>query len=278
MSIDPKSQSQQGKRWLITINNPSDEEIDELIELPGCKFKVIARETAPSTGTSHIHALVIFTCNARIKKVKKLFPRAHLDIVRGTFDQAYNYVIKEGAVIYENGEKPKHQQDINGRFKELVQQAKAGTIDKESLMYCRYRQYFEQFVPTSNYIFEGELTTKNAWIYGPPGSGKSKLVRQFAMASNLSVYHKLANKWWDGYRGEDIVLIEDLDPDVAEKLVHHIKLWADRYAFRAEVKGNSISIDPRFYLIVTSNYSIGECFKGVDGEAISRRFEEWQLD
>lgn len=278
MSIDPKSQSQQGKRWLITINNPSNEEIDELIELPGCKFKVIARETAPSTGTSHIHALLIFHCNHRVKKVKQLLPRAHLDLVKGTFDQAYNYVIKEGAVIYENGEKPKNQSDINGRFKEMVQQAKAGTIDKECLMYCRYRQYFEQFVPTSNYCFEGELTTKNAWIYGPPGSGKSKLVRQFALARNLSVYHKLANKWWDGYRGEDIVLIEDLDPDVAQKLVHHIKLWADRYAFRAEVKGNSISIDPRFMFIVTSNYTIGECFKGVDGEAISRRFEEWQLD
>lgn len=278
MSIDPKSQSQQGKRWLITLNNPSNEEIDELIEIKGCKFKVIARELAPTTGTSHIHALLIFHCNHRINKVKQLIPRAHLDLVRGTFDQAYNYVIKEGAVIYENGEKPKHQSDINGRFKELVQQAKAGTIDKECLMYCRYRQYFEQFVPTSNYIFEGELTTKNAWIYGPPGSGKSKLVRQFAMANNLSVYHKLANKWWDGYRGEDIVLIEDLDPDVSEKLVHHIKLWADRYAFRAEVKGNSVSIDPKFYFIITSNYTIGECFKGVDGEAISRRFEEWQLD
>ena len=267
-----------GKRWLVTINNPSNEEIDELIEFKGCKYKVIARELAPSTGTSHIHALICLTCNARASKLKKALPRAHLDLVRGTFDQAYNYVIKEGAVIYENGEKPKKQLSIDQRFKDMVQEAKAGTIDKECLMYCRYRQYFEQFVPTSNYIFEGELTTKNAWIYGPPGSGKSRLVRQFAMANNLSVYHKLANKWWDGYRGEDIVLIEDLDPDVSEKLVHHIKLWADRYAFRAEIKGNSVSIDPKFYFIITSNYTIGECFKGVDGEAISRRFEEWQLD
>lgn len=278
MSEDHKSQSQMGKRWLVTINNPSDKEIDELIEFGGCKFKVIARETAPSTGTSHIHALVCFYCNARISKLKKAFPRAHLDLVRGTFDQAYNYVTKENAIIYENGDKPKNQLSIDQRFKTMVQEAKAGTIDKECLMYCRYRQYFEQFVPTSNYIFDGELTSKNAWIYGPPGSGKSSMVRQFAMDMHLSVYHKLANKWWDGYRGEDIVLIEDLDPDVAQKLVHHIKLWADRYAFRAEVKGNSISIDPRFHFIVTSNYSIGECFKGVDGEAISRRFEEWQLD
>lgn len=278
MSGDHKSQSQMGTRWLITINNPTNEEIDELIEFGGCKYKVIARETAPTTGTSHIHALVCLTCNARASKLKKALPRAHLDLVKGTFDQAYSYVTKEGAIIYENGDKPKHQLDINTRFKQLVQEAKAGTIDKECLMYCRYRTYFEQFVPTSNYIFEGELTTKNAWIYGPPGSGKSLLVRQFALARNFSIYHKLANKWWDGFRGENIVLVEDLDPEVASKLVHHIKLWADRYAFRAEIKGNSISIDPKFMLIITSNYSLRECFQGVDGEAISRRFEEWQLD
>ena len=168
MSEDHKSQSQMGKRWLVTINNPSNEEIDELIEFKGCSFKVIARELAPSTGTSHIHALCCLNCNARASKLKKAFPRAHLDLVRGTFEQAYNYVIKEGAVIYENGEKPKQQLSIDQRFKDMVQEAKAGTIDKECLMYCRYRQYFEQFVPTSNYCFEGELTTKNAWIYGPP--------------------------------------------------------------------------------------------------------------
>ena len=278
MSEDPKSQSQQGKRWLITINNPTDEEIDELIEMHRAKFKVIAREKAPSTGTDHIHALIVFDCNVRTNRIKKMLPRAHLDLVRGTFDQAYNYVTKDGIIIYENGEKPKHQISIDQRFKTMVQQAKDGTIDKECLMYCRYQTYFDRFVPTSNYIFEKELTTKNAWIYGPPGTGKSRLVREFAMARNFSMYHKLANKWWDGYRGEDIVLIEDLDPDVSKKLVHHIKLWADRYAFRAEIKGGSVSIDPKFYFIITSNHTIGECFEGVDGEAISRRFEEWQLD
>ena len=278
MSEDHKSQSQMGKRWLVTLNNPSNEEIDELIEFRGCKFKVIARETAPSTGTSHIHALICFHCNARASKLKKLLPRAHLDLVKGTFDQAYNYVIKEGAVIYENGEKPSKQLSVDQRFKALVQQAKAGTIDKECLMYCRYRQYFDQFVPKDDYTFEGELTTKNAWIYGPPGTGKSRLVRQFALAMHYSIYEKLANKWWDGYRGEDIVLIEDLDPDVASKLVHHIKLWADRYPFRAEIKGTSQSISPRFMFIVTSNHTIRECFQGVDGEAISRRFQEWPMD
>ena len=274
-----QSQSQQGKRWLITLNNPTNEEIDELKSLKRVKYIVVAREAAPTTGTDHIHALIIFAGNHRANNVKKLIPRAHLDLVKGKFEQAYNYVTKGGAVIYENGSKPKAGSVASDeRFKAMIEDAKNGVIDRECLMFARYQRYFEQFVPSENYCFDGELTTKNAWIYGPPGVGKSRLVRQFALDNNYSVYEKLANKWWDGYRGEDIVLIEDLDPDVSKKLVHHIKLWADRYSFRAEYKGGSTSISPRFMLIITSNYSIRECFEGVDGEAISRRFEEWPMD
>lgn len=274
-----QSQSQMGKRWLITLNNPTDDEIAELEDLHQYKYLVIARETAPSTGTSHIHALIIFHCNARASKLKKILPRAHLDLVRGTFEQAYNYVIKDGSVIYENGSKPKNPHSVaDEKFKLMIDDAKAGVIDTECLMYARYQKFFDQFVPVEDYCYDGELTSKNAWIYGPPGVGKSRMVRQFAMDMHYSVYEKLANKWWDNYNGEDIVLIEDLDPDVSKKLVHHIKLWADRYPFRAECKGSSKRICPRFMFIVTSNYSLRECFEGVDGEAIYRRFDEWQLD
>lgn len=56
-------------------------------------------------------------------------------------------------------------------------------------------------------------------------------------------------------------------------LVQHLKIWADRYPFTAEIKGGSIAISPSFTLIVTSNYEPGLCFHSPqDVEAIERRF------
>lgn len=261
-------------RWFITINNPSDADIDALKELD-YKFIVIAKENAPSTGTEHIHCLVTFKGQKRFANIKRCIRRADIEPVRGTFAQAYEYVTKDGNIIFESGDKP--GKGIGDTFKQMVQEAKAGTIDTESLMYCRYEKFFQRFMPSSDYIFEGDLETKNAWIYGPPGSGKSRLVREYAKQTNQRVYEKLANKWWDCYNGEEIVLMEDLDPKVCEVLIHHIKLWADRYPFRAEVKGGSTRLDPKFKLIVTSNYSLEECFSGPDGKAIARRFFEWEF-
>lgn len=43
--------------------------------------------------------------------------------------------------------------------------------------------------------------------------------------------------WFDGYKGEKVIHIEDLDKYTAHEIAHNIKLWADRYPTTAEVKG-----------------------------------------
>nr|WCD56399.1 MAG: replication associated protein [Cressdnaviricota sp.] len=272
----PRSRQDKSTRFLITINNYTDEELEKLKELE-TKYCVIAKEVAPTTGTPHIHCLLCYQSQVRIPSIKKKFPRARIDVVRGTFKAARDYVIKAGNIYFESGTQPRSH-NVNDSWKDAVKAAKEGTIDKESLMYCRYQHFLDRLLPRIEYVFDGELDTKNAWIYGAPGTGKSRLVRQYAASRNYTVYEKLSNKWWDDFREEDIVYIEDLDPSVCKVLVHHIKLWADRYPFRAEIKGSSVRILPKFQLIVTSNYSIGECFEGKDCEAISRRFYEWRID
>lgn len=271
------SQSQMSRRWFITINNPTASDMDILREIE-CKFIVVAQEIGHNTHTPHIHALIIFNSNKRFIGVKRLLKRADIEVVKGTFKQAYDYVTKDGNILFEDGEKPSEKQSIECTFKKMVQSCKDGTVDRECLMFCRYEKFFNRFLPKDDYVFDGDLSSKNAWIYGPPGTGKSRLVREYAKSRGYRIYEKLSNKWWDNYDGEEIVLMEDLDPKVCEVLIHHIKLWADRYPFRAEVKGGSQRLLPKFQFIVTSNYSLGECFNGPDGQAICRRFDEWEMN
>lgn len=72
----------------------------------------------------------------------------------------------------------------------------------------------------------------------------------------------MMNKWWDGYRGQDVVILDDITPDHA-CLCYHLLIWSDHYSFNAEVKGGSVNIRPRI-IIVTSNYTIEEVFGKVD--------------
>ena len=136
-----------------------------------------------------------------------------------------------------------------------------------SKLYAQYRGFagevHNQFAELE--IMDGEL--QNEWLWGEAGTGKTRT----AWEQNPNLYVKSINKWWDGYNDQETVLLDDWDPR-HEMLTQYLKTWADRYPFRAETKGSSMMIRPK-KIIVTSNYSIDQCFSNPeDAEAIKRRF------
>lgn len=82
------------------------------------------------------------------------------------------------------------------------------------------------------------------------------------------------NKWWDGYKPGQTVIIDEWDPEVSKYLASHLKRWADHHPFCAEVKGGTRVLRPP-KLIITSNYTIEECFQEArDREPLMRRFTQ----
>lgn len=111
---------------------------------------------------------------------------------------------------------------------------------------------------------------EHEWWYGPSGTGKSKR----AWEEFPGHYQKELNKWWCSYAGEDVVVIEEWSPK-NECTASALKIWADRYPFTGQIKGGSMTkIRPR-KIIVTSNYSIEQCFPNAEDQGpLKRRFKQ----
>lgn len=69
-------------------------------------------------------------------------------------------------------------------------------------------------------------------FWGPTGTGKS---RKAHAEAGETFYPKIStNKWWDGYRGEQNVIIDEFTGLIG---ITHFLTWLDRYPTRVEVKG-----------------------------------------
>lgn len=274
----------QNKKFFITINGQIDD-VNALFDEQSMQYMAVCMEAAPTTGHLHYHVFVCYHQRRRLTAVVKDFPHSNVQVAKGTFNQVLDYLTKDGNLIFEKGEKPEDRRrsaptPTESRFLEMVNDAKKGNLNKECLLYARYRTYFDQLEMQNmlRFAWMGELSSKNIWIYGPPGSGKSRMVQEYIESSKSTVYLKTLNKWWDGFYKQQVVLVEDADPQYCQKLAHHFKIWADRYSFAAEVKNGYIVVYPDYHFVITSNYSIDECFDAVDAAAIRRRFDIFYLE
>jgi hypothetical protein len=145
--------------------------------------------------------------------MKKKDPHAHFEPVKKE-NGASKYCLKEETRKegpWEFGKKPLNPAD-KVDWEEVRQKAKEGKLDEiEAGLYVRYYNSLKK-IEKDHMTVRGEADDcKGIWIWGESGAGKSRYARD----NYPEAYKKLANKWWDGYKGESHVLLEDLDPSHA---------------------------------------------------------------
>ena len=258
---------QRTRGWCYTLNNWTVLEKAELLEVP-CAYHVCGIETGES-GTPHLQGFMYFKSVKSLRQVRAMSTRAHWKGMRGTVDQAADYCIKDGN-FEERGERPLNQQKKGAKgaekIKEMWDAAKAGNFEAIPLGLIRQAEYVHaKYAPR----LADRTELNNLWIWGASGCGKSKYVR----SEHPVFYSKGMSKWWDGYNREEVVLLDDFAPEHGKYLGYFLKIWADHYAFNAEVKGGMLNIRPDI-VIVTSQYSIEDCFEDAQTiAAITRRFK-----
>lgn len=272
-----------GRNWVFTLNNYTEDECHNVEALSNFDeiLRIFVGKEVGEEGTPHLQGYISFNDSTTRAHVETLLGgRAWINRAHGGWKQNYDYCTKQHDILVckggpSNAVSDKMPQEALEDIKTLDP---FQYMDKwPAIWFYRRKSVLDMMMDyaiQSASAWDGDLTSKNIWIWGAAGVGKSKWT--YSLFRPQQQYRKNLNKWWDGYSilMHRIVIIEDIDPSRAQCLTPQIKIWSDRYPFLAECKGSSISVSPgRFFLVITSNYSIEECFPmAEDQAAIKRRF------
>lgn len=247
---------------------------------------LIARESHHETEGHHLHAFVRFSpayksrYNALATSLILNGHRADIRFLKTQKDilDAIKYVQKDGDILNDGVELNATRKSRIYSCKEILTRNIEELVDEGAIAPGQYmsivraQAHYRLLVQPNPDLAD----VRGIWLHGPAGSGKSYAAR---MIGGQSLYLKSQNKWWDGYQGEETVLIDDLDTMV---LSHYLKIWADRWACTGEIKGATIKL-PFKRIIVTSNYSIAELMdkEHINDEALfealHRRFVQHRI-
>lgn len=245
-----------------------------------------------ANGTPHLQGCIQFKLKQTgpkefAKKIGDWVLKCHWEPMRGAIASNVAYTGKdateENGKLIEFGERPltnaerrkKGGAATKEKYLEIIAHAKSGDFkwieDNHPGDWVRMRKNIKAI--RDDEVAKNESQTHdvidNWWIHGETGTGKSRAVNELIPRDKM--YKKMQNKWWDGYKGEPYVLIDDFDPAWTGKQA--LKQWTDHYSTPVETKGGTMEINPKHF-IITSNYKIDECeWRNNDVAPMKRRFK-----
>lgn len=261
---------QRSRCWCFTINNPKraygldvyyTEELGNNVK--NYSYIVWGYEIGKN-GTPHFQCFIIMKKRTKLSTMRKMIPGAHFESMYSNSEAAANYCKEDGLwqecgvfeyITKKGGECGGLKKGRN--YKRIICLAKAGDMDKieeedASAYFLHYRTI--KLIMADNPPQVQDLDRlNNEWIYGKTGVGKSRTAR----LENPVFYLKGLNKWWTGYKGEEVVIIDDIGKSHATWIGDFLKHWLDYGAFRVDIHFSSSYIRPK-KIICTSNYSIEE--------------------
>lgn len=214
-----------------------------------------------ASGTPHLQGVICFANPRVLAGVKRVVGRtAHCEGMRGRIDQAVGYCRKDdsrdaaaGFGFLEFGVCPTgagagrgHRSDIEDAVGALrsgasfadIAEAHPDVAVRFSTGILRVQSCFQR---------PRDFKTIVRWYYGSTGTGKSRAAFEEA---GPGVYVKMpGNKWWDGYEGQEAVIIDDYRRDLCP--FHQLLNLFDRYQYRVEFKGGAVQFRAKTIWVTT---------------------------
>jgi len=154
-----RERGERSKQWQLTENNPSytkQEAVERLASVGTALYSIGCSEVGAS-GTSHIHAYVVYKNAIELSSLKKLFPRAHFEKCKGNVQSNVDYISKDDTEPYEVGEKPlivsEWKADVSAEVVALILECGLGPIEILK-RFPRYSDYVVKNFNNLSKIFE----------------------------------------------------------------------------------------------------------------------------
>lgn len=248
-----------GRYWLATLSYERCPQQPQLSR--DCVYLKGQREIGES-GYEHWQFLAVFGKQVTIGQAKSHFhPTVHLELSRS--DAANSYVWKEDTRVpdtqFELGQLPKSRAR-KADWDAIFNSAKSGEFDSipKDVLIRNYSSLKRIRVDNMQPPERPDVTVNVFW--GDSGTGKTR--RAWHEAGDPSeVYIKNPNtKWWDGYRGQKKVIIDEF---VGRVDISYILTWIDRYPCNVEVKGYSVPLEATQFWI-TSNVAPCDWYENIN--------------
>lgn len=127
-------------RVVFTLNNYSDDEYNAIVRYENQTWIVVAKETAPTTGTKHLQGAMILNKRCAISSIRKCigFTRAWIKPMKGTPQQCLEYCSKEDENPFVCGDMPKpgKRNDLLLAVQALKTQRISTIVADESIATC----------------------------------------------------------------------------------------------------------------------------------------------
>lgn len=252
------------RNWTITLNNYTQSDLFAIKGLFKLGAYAICGKEIGENGTPHLQAYIRLKEAVELNTMKKHLPRAHLEVAGGDDKQNKEYCSKDGD-FFEVGT-PSEQgkrNDIN----ELAQKIKDHQITLEEIMFeypILYMKYSRSIEKMCNAVLIPRSTQPEVyWRWGLAGVGKSK----YPMEKHPSHYIKDNTLWWDMYKQEEAVIIDDFDNRIPFRVLLRI---LDRYKYPCQIKGGYTQLNSP-YIYITCEFPPEHFWSGNELAQITRR-------
>lgn len=254
--------TERGRSWIIVINNYTDEDVDTFIELDA-EYHCFGFEQGEQ-GTEHIQGYAYFDQPVTLTKLKKVFPRAHLEKANGNSkvnrDYCAGLVPKKGNKLsedfYEFGELP-----MQGRAHwDIIKHAMKNPKDHphiaqqysklyRTLKYCKKKDHVRILV-----VCPSSLVIECAKRY-----------KSVAMPAGM--------KAWELYDNENAMFVDYYPADSKEDYYNAIINWYNGYPPKIKRGYEILSVDPEYMVLVYDSLSEKNAIAKRYGDMIDEFYE-----
>lgn len=276
-------------RLVFVVNNYTQEEWDGIWNNPRFSYLCMSKEVGKKKGTPHIQGyLEMVRCKFSV--LKKCMTRAKFIRAKGTAEENVRYTSKEAnpTWVQRGTPLPPKQPGARTDLKKVSTAITEGKLDLDTLaiespiLFCKYYKAWERCEYIHLRKQYRNWMTEGLWFWGPTGTGKSHSAYQ---NYNPSTHYVLCTKngWWDGYRGQPIVIINDLKPGEIDCGV--MLNIVDKWPYKVPIRGKEAVPFLARLVIVTSSMEPKDLYNSSaiynsdkdSGEQLERRFTSINL-